>query len=274
MPSRVSVVIPYYNNSRTIHASVNSVLEQTVAADEILVIDDCSSPESAVVLDSLSSRVKVLRTPVNGGVGAARAFGSIQASSTWVAYQDADDIWLPTKLEAQLRYLAANPELDGAHCGTIVWRNGVDTAVYVNKPARLTPVNVCEGENILPPAFIVKRDRLLEIGNWAVRRDILADWDLSFRMMKAGLQIGFVPEALIRVRRDGHASLTSDLWRELLVHLSCLSAHADFIVETTSPATLEDMRAACLYRFGRRRGRLAGRLVAWGAGMWRRAQRP
>jgi hypothetical protein len=110
----------------------------------------------------------------------------------------------------------------------------------------------------------------LGIGNWALPRDILADWDLSFRMMKAGLQIGFVPEALIRVRRDGHASLTSDLWRELQVHLNCLTSHAEFIVATTNPATLDDMRAACLHRFGMRKGRLAGRLIGWGSALLRK----
>src|SRR5690606_26521375 len=253
-----------------IQESVASVLGQTVVPDEILIIDDCSSPAETSALASLPSQVTVLQMPANGGPGAARAFGTEQATSTWVAYQDADDVWLPTKLEAQLQYLAANPELDGAHCGTIIWRNGKDVTVYADKPARLTPANVCEGENILPPAFIVHRQRLLGIGNWATRRDLLASGDLSFRMMRAGMQIGFVPEALIRVRRDGHVSVTSDLWRELQVHLSCLAAHADFIVATTDRATLDDMRAACLHRFGMRRGGLAGRLIGWGSALLRK----
>jgi hypothetical protein len=88
-------------------------------------------------------------------------------------------------------------------------------------------------------------------------------------MMAAGLQIGFVPEALIRVRRDGHASLTADIWRDLLTHLNVLATHQAYITATAGPGALEDMRAAALYRFGRRRGRLAGWLVALGAERWR-----
>lgn len=269
MRPTVSVVIPYYNSATTIQEAIDSVLNQTWAPDEILIIDDASTESAEPPFVAPAGRVRVLRMARNSGPGAARGLGTEQATSTWMAYLDADDAWLPTKLERQMEYLAANPGLDGAHCGTIIWRNGVDTVHYADKPARLTPVNVCEGENILPPAFIVRRDRLLALGNWTTRRDMLEDWDLSFRMMAAGMQIGFVPEALIRVRRDGHQSLTSDTWRDLLAHLNVLATHQAFIVATAGADTLEDMRAAALHRFGRRRGRLAGWLVALGASRWR-----
>jgi glycosyltransferase involved in cell wall biosynthesis len=97
----VSVVIPYYKAERTIARAVQSVLAQTVAPLEILIIDDGSH-------DSLSERVKeyspviTVITKSNGGAASARNVGIERARGEWIAFLDADDYWEPSKLERQL----------------------------------------------------------------------------------------------------------------------------------------------------------------------------
>lgn len=105
----VSVVLPFYNGHKFIESTLRSILAQTVAPLEVLVIDDgCPSPLQ--LPQDLADRVTVIRTP-NQGASAARNFGAAQAKSRWIAFCDQDDLWLPAKLEKQLRLVASVPEI-------------------------------------------------------------------------------------------------------------------------------------------------------------------
>lgn len=265
-PADVTVVIAHYNSTRTIGETISSVLTQTTPPAEIVVVDDGSSPaERTRLMELLPPAVRLVDTPRNIGVGGARQVGTDAASRPWLAYLDADDAWLPTKLERQLDFVDQHPELDGAHCGTIVWRNGVDTDRYVSKPSRLTLGGVCRMDNILASAFLIRRDALLHVGGWSSQRLTLDDWDLCFRMTLAGLQIGFQPEALVRFRRDGHGNLTADPWHDMVLHLGCIELHRGTMRSTIGPAGLAEIRYQCVERFARRHGGIAGRLLTWGA---------
>jgi len=118
-PFRVSVVVPCYNHAETLERALQSVLDQTRAADEVLVIDDCSSDASLQVALAFSRRsgvpVRVTGCPVNRGPAAVRNVGWEQATGTHVAFLDADDAWHPRKLELQLQVFAQHPGL--ALCG-------------------------------------------------------------------------------------------------------------------------------------------------------------
>ena len=105
---RVSVVMPVYNAADTVAQSMRSVLAQTHAGVELVVVDDCSHDGSAVVIDRIASndsRVVTLRLPCNGGVAAARNAGIEAASGDYIAFLDSDDWWHPRKLEIQLAHM-------------------------------------------------------------------------------------------------------------------------------------------------------------------------
>lgn len=102
----VSVVIPVYNKERYLRATLDSVLAQTVAPEEIVVIDDGSSDGSADVAASYGSRVRLVRQS-NGGESSARNRGIETSSAEWIALLDGDDVWEPDKLERQLDALQA-----------------------------------------------------------------------------------------------------------------------------------------------------------------------
>lgn len=102
---RVSVVIPCFNAERYVAATLRSVLLQAETALEVIVVDDGSTDGSVAVVEGEFPQVRVIRR-ANGGVAAARNAGIAAATGDWVAFCDADDIWLPGKLAAQFDAMA------------------------------------------------------------------------------------------------------------------------------------------------------------------------
>jgi len=97
---KISVVIPAYNCAATIQATLDSVLQQTVPADEILVMDDGSTDETAAILKLYEQQIKAFRQP-NGGLSSARNALIAKAQGDLIAFLDSDDIWHPRYLEVQ-----------------------------------------------------------------------------------------------------------------------------------------------------------------------------
>jgi glycosyltransferase involved in cell wall biosynthesis len=102
----VSVVIPAYNASRYLAATLESVMQQDVPASEVILVDDGSTDDTVDIARSFGVTVISSR---NGGASAARNVGTMAASGEYIAYMDADDVWPPEKLECQLAALRAYP---------------------------------------------------------------------------------------------------------------------------------------------------------------------
>ena len=110
----VSVVIPCYNAADFLHETLQSVLAQSHVPVEVLVIDDGSTDDSAQIADSYGPLVRVIGQE-NRGESVARNRGVAEAGGDWVAFVDADDVWEPDKLEAQLA--AATDDAVTVHTG-------------------------------------------------------------------------------------------------------------------------------------------------------------
>jgi glycosyltransferase involved in cell wall biosynthesis len=106
----VSTIIPAYQTARTIRRAVDSVLAQTRAVNEILIVDDGSSDNLAGALAPYGDRVTLIRQ-ANGGAARARNRGIEEARGSWIAFLDADDYWEPHKLEQQLAVRTRQPEV-------------------------------------------------------------------------------------------------------------------------------------------------------------------
>jgi len=116
----VSVVIPCFNNAATIDRALASVVTQTQLPLEIIVVDDASSDDSCVrlhrwVVETAGLNIRLISLPVNQGAAVARNKGWELAKGEYVAFLDADDYWLPNKIECQYGYMRANPDV--ALCG-------------------------------------------------------------------------------------------------------------------------------------------------------------
>lgn len=107
----VSVIMPAHNSDRFIAKSIDSVLRQTYDNFELLVVDDNSSDNTACIVKNINNfdnRVIYIRLDGERGVVAARQKAIDIAKGRYIAFLDSDDIWLPEKLEKQLRFMKNN----------------------------------------------------------------------------------------------------------------------------------------------------------------------
>lgn len=107
---RVSVVIPTFNSGPYVVEAVASILAQTHPVDEVIVVDDGSTDDTAVRLSHFGLPVRYIRKE-NGGVSTARNRGVDEATGDLIAFLDADDVWHPKKLQAQLALMNRFPDL-------------------------------------------------------------------------------------------------------------------------------------------------------------------
>ncbi|MDA3787608.1 MAG: glycosyltransferase family A protein, partial [Desulfobacula sp.] len=108
--TRISAVIPAYNSANFLSFAINSILKQTQPVDEIIVVDDGSTDETAQVLKHFGNKIICIYQH-NAGPSAARNKGIEYAKGDWVAFLDADDQWVSTKIEKQVRLIEKNPEI-------------------------------------------------------------------------------------------------------------------------------------------------------------------
>jgi len=106
----VSVVIPAYNSARYIAQTIESVLKQSYRPCEIIVVDDGSTDDTRRMLEKYRDRIIYIHQE-NAGEPAARNTGIRQAGGDFIAFLDADDLWLPDKLKFQMDYFEKHPEV-------------------------------------------------------------------------------------------------------------------------------------------------------------------
>src|SRR5215469_12096747 len=118
----VTAVIPTYNRSGFLPRAIDSVLSQTAAVDEIIVVDDGSTDATRSVVQSYGDRIKYIYQ-TNRGVSAARNRAVAEAKTEWIAFLDSDDEWLPLKTASQLE-IARSQGADV--CAGCYWLHGID----------------------------------------------------------------------------------------------------------------------------------------------------
>src|SRR5690625_3525723 len=131
----VTVVIPTYNRAHVVHRAIDSVLGQTFADFELIVVDDGSTDGTEAVLSTYTDpRIRYLVQLVNRGVSAARNRGIKEARGEFVAFLDSDDEWFPEKLERQVNRFKRAPDNVGlVYCG--VETVGRPSGPWIYEPA-------------------------------------------------------------------------------------------------------------------------------------------
>ena len=105
MAPQISVIIPVYNGERYLAEAINSVLNQTTPASQIIVVDDGSTDATRLVAEGFGKQIEYIWQEPTGKAAAARNRGLNQARGEYLTFLDADDMWLPDKLSAQLTAL-------------------------------------------------------------------------------------------------------------------------------------------------------------------------
>ena len=140
----VSVIIPVYKVENYIAATVQSVLDQTYENFELLIIDDGSPDRSVEICQQFTDpRIRIIRQE-NRGVAAARNTGIRHAQGEYIALLDADDIWVPQKLEKHVEHLDNSPEVGVSFCrSAFIDQEGKPLGIYqITKLKDITPLDL------------------------------------------------------------------------------------------------------------------------------------
>ena len=244
----ISVIIPVYNGERTIQETIESVLNQTFSDLELIVINDGSQDSTLEIVSQVTDpRLKVFSYP-NAGQAASRNRGFALASGEYISFIDADDLWTPDKLEAQLKALQTNPQAAVAYSwsdyidnnGQFL-RRGSHITVNGNAYTKLLLLNFLEnGSNPL-----IRRQALTEVDGFDVSLTPAEDWDLWLRL---AIHYHFIavpfPQILYRISANSMSDNVSKLERASLQVIKRAFAQA--------PASLQYLKKqslANLYKY-------------------------
>lgn len=206
MKPLVSVIVPNYNYSAYVSEAIESALDQSYANIEVIVVDDGSTDDSIRVLEGFGSKIKLIKQ-ANAGVARARNYGVANSSGEYIAFLDADDLWMPDKIDRQVARLIADPEVGLVHVG-VTEIDGKGQTVGeridgmegdVTKELLLLERSVVLGGG---SGFIVRRDLFESVGGFDEKLSTSADWDFFVRVSRLA-RLGFVPEPLLRYRLHG-----------------------------------------------------------------------
>ena len=206
----VSVIIPNYNYAEYLRESIDSALNQDYQEIEVIVVDDGSTDESSEILRSYGNQIRVIEIK-NSGAPTARNFGLMNANGYYIAYLDADDFWIRTKISTQIKRLR-DTNTDMVYCKMTILdvkansttvssenREGNFKNEFLLHPTR-TPFP--------PSTMLMTRDLVARAGIWDTAfKSPAEDFDYLRRCAKY-TDFAIVDEALV-VHRNHPKSLTS-----------------------------------------------------------------
>ncbi len=209
----------------TLPRAVGSVLKQSTASWELIIVDDGSTDGTAIWLSDLAEiepRVRIL-SQEQLGVSRARNHGARQAQAPWLAFLDSDDEWLPHKLEKQLELAQSHFDWPLIHSDEIWIRNEVRVNAMMKHQKMggdiyAQSLKLC---SISPSTALLKKDLFLSFGGFREDFVVCEDYDLWLKIT-ARHSVGFVDEPLIK-KYGGHEDQLSrrykamDYWRILSI---------------------------------------------------------
>jgi glycosyltransferase involved in cell wall biosynthesis/GT2 family glycosyltransferase len=197
-----SVAIPVYNAAGTIAEAVESALSQTLPPLEVVVCDDGSTDDLGGVLAPYQGRIKLVRKE-NGGEGSAKDAASRVAFGEFVVILDADDAFLPERLEALAELAEARPDLDILTTDAFLESGGQTLRRVYGQSWRFEVEDQRSAileRNFVFGAAAIRRERLLQVGGFDSSLRYVADWDIAIRMILTGSRAGLVDAPLYRYR--------------------------------------------------------------------------
>jgi len=210
----ISVIIPAYNAEKTIKETIESVLNQTVTDFEVLVINDGSTDGTLDVIDGIKDeRLRVFSYP-HAGVAPTRNRGLVHAVGEYISFLDADDLWTPDKLEAQLKALQENPQAAVAYS----WTDWIDELRQFLRAGGYITENGRVYEKLLVRDFIesgsnplIRAEAFQSVGNFDESLEFSEDWDMWLRLA-ACYEFVAVPSAQILYRISPN-SASFNVWK-------------------------------------------------------------
>jgi glycosyltransferase involved in cell wall biosynthesis len=212
----IAVVIPVYNGAAYLAETIESVLGQSYAADDVLIVDDGSRDGSAQVVRGFGERVRLIEQS-NAGVSAARNYGAGQVTAEWIHFLDQDDVWEPEHLASQVREIERWPEADVVYAGRRLLTEEPRTQSFrLSEPvatpsAAEFPRAVLERNPYTPSSVCLRRSTFLQAGGFDGRYDGAEDWDLFLRLNQRKARFVATLEPTVRYRVHAGARTNNPL---------------------------------------------------------------
>jgi len=186
----ISCIVPCHNGEAFLAAALDSILAQDHRPLEIIVIDDGSSDSSAEIAERYGEPVSVLRQE-RGGQARARNAGILAAAGGYICFLDADDLYRPGKLTAQLAELEAHPEVELCLCtAENFWEPGLEA-----ERERYSAYGKLRATTHLG-SVLARRSVFDSVGLLDPRRGAASDIDWFMRLADSGLSVHTIPEVL------------------------------------------------------------------------------
>ena len=213
----LSVVIPTWNRARLVCQAIESALAQRPGEIEVIVVDDGSTDNTAdVVARRFGDRVHLMRLPSRGGIGAARNSGAREASGEFLSFLDSDDLWLPGKLEAELRIFERLPDTEAIVSDSLTYVEGqpqprsrfANNGLLAATEGQVRSLSDCPWlwghwqNTITICSMTLRRNTLARLGEPLFPEDLIAgeDWDLEMRIYHQ-CKVAVLPEVWSHIRR-------------------------------------------------------------------------
>ncbi|MEQ8314582.1 MAG: glycosyltransferase family A protein [Gammaproteobacteria bacterium] len=212
MEDSVAVIVPTFNRSAVLPRALDSVLAQTIQPEQICVVDDGSTDDTAALIARHYPQLTYL-VQGNAGVSAARNLGVRNTNARWLAFLDSDDEWLPQKLEIQLQAASDHPDTRLVHCDEIWIRNG-RRVNPMNKHKKSGGdifgqcLNLCA---ISPSAAVLRRDLFDQMGGFDPEFPACEDYDLWLRVC-ARYPVTYIDTPLLKKYGGHEDQLSKKYW--------------------------------------------------------------
>lgn len=131
----VNIITPTYNCGKYIAETIESVLAQTYQNWEMIIVDDCSTDNTKEIVDKYiqkDNRIQYFCLDKNSGAAVARNTALQKAKGEWIAFLDSDDLWLPSKLEEQIKFMEENDIAFSYHKYSEISEDGQDLGIEVS----------------------------------------------------------------------------------------------------------------------------------------------
>lgn len=201
---KVSIIIATYNYARYLPMAIDSVLKQTFQDFQLIIVNDGSTDDTDGMIRPYLENPKV-RYVVQKNQGQAVAFnnGIAQSTGELIAFLDADDIWMPNKLEKQITCLEKNPNIDFCYtnsfymdyCGKIYGTPMIKNHIESHSPDQI----MLENDILTPSAVMMRRSLLKAVGPFR-NGMVCSDHDMWVRCAEIGGRMEFLSEALMAYR--------------------------------------------------------------------------
>jgi glycosyltransferase involved in cell wall biosynthesis len=251
----VSVVIPAYNAASTLARALDSVVAQTRPASEVIVVDDASMDSTAEVANGYAhATIKLVRLASNSGAAAARNKGVETATAELVAFLDADDEWLPTKLEKQVAVISSDRAMSFVSCESKLMSSaGADLGDIYGGHEIVSGQSawkaLLKDNFVTTPSVLVWRQLFEKLGGFNPLLKIAEDQDMWIRLAEAG-SLGYVAECLVVVH-ERRSSLSSGAFSDQLRYtLPMIEGHIERLRDRLSEAEITSIRGRRLQRLG------------------------